>query len=175
MFDSFKSAWRQAVDNFWVEMEAGDSAVDARVRAGYRQIAAARSQVERLERDIEECRVARDHEHEQAQVCSRREQMARQIGDVETARVATDFRVRHEERAGVLARKLEALQAEHALCRRDLAEMERAMAVAAGPLRPEIDDLNRHPNEPDFQTLERAARERAAAERLEELKRRHGG
>lgn len=174
MFENFKSAWRQAVDNFWTELD-GDSAIDARLRAGYRQISSARSQLERLERDIDECRSARDHELEQAEVCGRREQMARGIGDVDTAGIAADFRVRHQERGQVLARKLEALQAERALWRRDLVEMERAMATVAKPPDPQLDDLNRHPRESEFQNLEDAARERAAAERLEELKRRQGG
>jgi hypothetical protein len=172
MFDNFKQAWRQAVDNFWTELEGGEAG-DARVRALYREVANARNQLARLDREIGECRRGHGHEREQADVCARRERMARDIGDAETERVAAEYRARHEERAQVLARKLDALQAERALCQRDLGEMERGLA-AAGAVRPpdELDDLNRHPREADFQGLEEAERQRAAAERLEELKRR---
>lgn len=173
MFDNFKRAWRQAVDNFWTELEAGDTGGDARTRAIYREIARARNQVERLAREIESCRQSHAHEREQVDICIRRERMARDIGDTETARIASEYRARHAERADVLARKMDALRAEQALCRRDLADMERAL-VAAGmvPDDPAELDLDRHPREDDFRTLEDSARERAAAERLEELKRR---
>jgi hypothetical protein len=173
MFENFKHAWRQAVDNFWRELEADEPAGDARARAAYREVAVARKQIERLDREIGDCRRGREHEREQARVCARRERMARDIDDQETARIAAEYRVRHEERAAVLARKLDALRAEHRLCRRDLAEMEKAM-VALGPdlAVPELDDLSRHPREDEFRDLEDAARQRAAAERLDELRRR---
>jgi hypothetical protein len=38
--------------------------------------------------------------------------------------------LRHEERGQVLGRKLDALQAERALCQRDLEDMERGLASA---------------------------------------------
>jgi chromosome segregation ATPase len=176
MFESFKDAWKQAVDNFWHELEADDSGGDARVRTAYREVAAARKRLGRLEGDIDDCRRARDHEREQARVCARRAAMARQIHDEETARIASEYLTRHEERAAVLDRKLEALRAEHSLCRRDLAEMERVLlTLAPDPAVPELDDINRHPREDEFRDLETAARERAAAERLDELRRRHEG
>jgi hypothetical protein len=176
MFDSFKQAWRQAVDNFWTELEGAEAGGDARLRALYREIGNARNQLTRLDREIGECRRGHDHEREQADVCARRERMARDIGDGETARIAGEYRARHDERAQVLGRKLEALLAERALCVRDLGEMERGLA-AAGAVRPpdELEDLQRHPHETEFRGLEDAARERAAAERLEELKRRSQG
>lgn len=176
MFESFRSAWRQAVDNFWEELHGDETAGDRRARAMYAQVARARNELSRLEREISECARAREAERAEAEVCARRERMARRIGDVETASVAAEYRVRHEERAGVLGRKLEALVAEEALCRRDLREMEGALtSVADGARAVEIEDLNRHPREAEFQDLERAARDRTAAERLEELKRRSEG
>lgn len=175
MFENIKHAWQQAVDNFWHELEAGESGGDARVRTAYREIAAARNQIGRLDREIEECRRGRDHEREQARICSRREKLARDIDDQETARIAADYRARHEERAVVLDRKLDALHAEHALFQRDLADMERALGtLAATAGDPDLDDLNRHPREEEFRGLEEAERARAAAERLEELRRRSG-
>jgi hypothetical protein len=175
MFEQFKQAWRQAVDNFWTELDGAEGG-DARVRALYREVGNARNQLARLDREIADCRRSQAHEQEQADVCARRERMARGIGDAETERIAAEYRARHEERAQVLTRKLEALQAERALCQRDLGEMERGLD-AAGAVRPpdELEDLNRHPHEADFQDLEAAERERAAARRLDELKRRSDG
>jgi hypothetical protein len=173
MFETFRNAWRQAVDNFWHEVQSDESSENARTRSMYTQVGAARNELGRLEREIADCRRAEEHERSEAQVCARRERLARDIGDEETARVAAEFRQRHEERAAVLARKLEVLVAERTLCRRDLDEMERALAAVrtAGPGL-ELEDLNRHPSEAEFRDLERARREQAAAERLEELKRR---
>ena len=119
-------------------------------------------------------------EYEATQVLDERERMAREIGDLETARGAGAYGARHRERAGVLERKLEALEAERTLCRRDLDEMERALQdgrVAPPPGArgiPDPEDLDRHPAEGEFRNLEDAGRDRAAAERLEELKRRMG-
>jgi ABC-type phosphate transport system auxiliary subunit len=173
MFENMKRAWHQAVDNFWHELEGGEAGDDARTRAAYREVAAARNQMARLEREISECGRGRDHEREQARVCERREKLARDIDDHETARIAAEYRARHLERALVLDRKLEALHAERTLFQRDVVEMERALATLAADMGvPELDDLNRHPREDEFRTLEEAERARAAAERLEELRRR---
>lgn len=173
MFENFRRAWREAVDNFWRELEAEGAGPEARAKAVYREVATARNQLGRLDREIDETRQRLEHERAQVDVCVRRERMAREIGDDETARVAAEYRQRHQERAEVLGRKLEALDAERALCRRDLSEMERALASAGPAPEPAIlDDLNRHPREDEFRDLEDAERERAAAERLEELKRR---
>jgi hypothetical protein len=176
VFDSFRDAWRQAVANFWHEMHAEEVQGDARVRSMYGEVSRARNEMNRLEREIAECRRIRDAERAEADVCARRERMARDIGDVDTASIAADYRARHDERAAVLGRKLEALLAEHGLCQRDLVAMERALAeVGDGTGAAGLDDLDRHPREAEFQNLERAARDRQAAERLEELKRRGQG
>lgn len=171
MFGEFRRAWREAVDNFWHELEADTAPGEGAV---YRQVAEARNQLERLDRQIAEARHREKEERREAEVCRRRERMAREIGDDETAGLAGDFAARHAERADVLGRKAEALEAERALCRRDLTEMERALQsgrVASDP-RPELEDLNRHPSEGAFRDLEDNHRSRSAAERLEELKRR---
>lgn len=171
MFDEFKRAWRQAVDNFWHELELDQP--DA--RGVYREVARARTQLEELESDIGATGQRLAEEEEQVEACARRERMARSIGDDETARIAAEYGDRHRERAAVLGRKLDALRAERRLCVRDLKEMERALQegrVAAA--RQELEDLNRHPHEHEFRNLEEAERARSAEERLEEIKRRMG-
>ncbi len=169
-----RRAWREAVDNFWREMAAGPAG-DAG-HGVYRQVAGARSQIEHLDRDIGDARLRLQEERKQAEACDRRERLARDIDDGETARIAAEYGERHRERAGVLERKIEALAAERDLCRRDLDEMERALQEGRIPeeIRPELDDLNAHPREPEFRNLEDAERGRSADTRLEDLKRRMG-
>lgn len=172
MFREFKRAWRQAVDNFWQELEA-DSAEGS--GAAYREVARVRNQMDELEDEITDTRQRLTHELEQVKVCIRRARMAEDIGDTETARVAVEYRDRHQERASVLERKLEALEAEHRLCRRDLDEMEQALQEGrAQSARAELDDLDRHPDEHEFRDLEESERAQSAEERLEELKKRMG-
>lgn len=172
MFEDFRRAWHQAVDNFWREVGAEG---DGRPDAVYREVGRARTQLDRLDAEVGETRSRLRSERDQADVCDRRERMAREIGDAETARVAAEYGARHRERAAVLARKLEALEAERTLCRRDLDEMEDALqdGRVAGA-RAELEDLNRHPAEEQFRDLENSSRDRTAAERLEELKRQMG-
>lgn len=161
------------MDNFWEELEAVDP--EGKARGVYQEVARARTQLAELDGAIGDTRQRLAHEREQVDVCVRRERMARDIGDAETARIAAEYRDRHQERAGVLQRKLEALEAERGLCRRDLSDMERALqARGVTAPRPELDDLNRHPSEAEFRNLEDADRSRAADERLAELKRRMG-
>ena len=176
MFRDFKNAWRQAVDNFWRELEADGATAAEQARGVYREVAKARAQLDALTVEIGDAKQRLEAEREQIRVCERRERLASGIGDHETARIAAEYRARHQERADVLARKLEVLEAERGLCRRDLGEMERALQErgVGEPVRPELDDLNRHPREDEFRNLEDVDRSRSAEERLEELKRRMG-
>lgn len=172
MFREFKRAWKETVDNFWAELEA-DSAGEA--GAAYRQVARVRNQLDELEDAISETHQRLAQESEQVKVCVRRERMARDIGDDETAEVAVEYRARHQERASVLEKKLDALEAERRLCRRDLDEMEKALqAGRVEAAQMELGDLNRHPREDEFRDLEESERSQSAEERLEELKRRMG-
>lgn len=171
MFREFKRAWKQAVDNFWAELEADGSGGGG--EAAYREVARVRNQLDDLDGAIAETRQRLGHETEQVEVCVRRARMAEKIGDAETARVAVEYGERHQERAAVLERKLEALEAEQRLCRRDLDEMEKALQDGrVQSARAELDDLNRHPSEDAFRNLEESAKAQTAAERLEELKKR---
>lgn len=172
VFDEFRRAWRQAVANFWHELE---SEADDRDRGVYREVARVRNQLAELDDAIAATRQRLTEETEQVEACARREQLARNIGDLETARVAAEYRDRHQERADVLRRKADALEAERGLCARDLREMERALqAGRVAAARAEVDDLDRHPREGEFRNLEEADRHRSAEERLEEMKRRMG-
>ena len=172
MFEDFRRAWREAVANFWLEVRADE---DGNARAVYREVARARTQLEELDAGIADAARRMREEREQAAVCRRRERMAADIGDSETARVAAMYATRHLERAAVLERKVEALEAERRLCRRDLAEMERVLQDGrVGSGSSSVEDLDLDPAEADFRNLEDASRDRAAAERLEDLKRRMG-
>lgn len=117
----------------------------------------------------------------------RRGRLAAEIQDQETVQVAERFAAKHRERAGVLERKLAAQREELALAERELTEMQGQLKSvdrgapaggtssteqawndlqAAGGARPEV-DLQRELLKHD---IDRAARERAADEQLDLLK-----
>jgi hypothetical protein len=178
MFDDWKSAWRQAVENFRRELGEEDvdgRRVDARTITMRRELTTVREAFARIEAELVRARRDAAAERESESVCRRREGLARKIGDDETVRIAVEYAERHAEHANVLERKVEVLVAERDLVHRDLDEMEKLVAeraekVAAG--RSPADVLGQQREDRDFGRLEREARERAAAERLEELKRR---
>jgi hypothetical protein len=185
MFEDWKKAWRDAVENFRREMtESADdaSAAATHVRAMRREVATARGALERLQSEIVAARKDAAAEREGEEVCRRREKLAANIGDDETVRIAVEFAERHAKRAEVLERKVVVLTAEHALLAQDLQSMEQivqAQPAAANvtdggpqPRRPDLPDEERERENRDFGRLEREARERAAEDRLEELKRR---
>jgi hypothetical protein len=175
MFEDWKQAWREAVENFRRELddsEAGGN-VSAHIRAMRRDIASVRGALGKLDAEVSQARRDAVTEREAEEVCRRREGLARNVGDEETVRIAVTFATRHAERAGILERKVEVLLAERGVLARDLAGMEEALAAQPEPLAtpPEPDALERRERtNQDFGKLEREARERAAAERLEELK-----
>jgi hypothetical protein len=183
MFNDWKQAWQQAVENFQREMTDGASGTGPSVRAMEREIVSARGALAKLDDEIRRTDRAAAAEREGEDVCRRREALAREAADEETVRVAAEFAARHAQRAAVLTRKLAVLQEERDLLARDVDEMQRVIATAApataGPAAPRErmsptrdEDAAR---DREFSNLERDARERAAAERLEELKRRMQG
>lgn len=119
----------------------------------------------------------------------RRGRLAAEIQDQETVQVAERFAAKHRERAGVLERKLSAQRDELALAERELSEMQGQLKTAdlgatppvggassteqawrdlqaAGGARPDVDlqqELLKH-------DIDRVARERAADEQLDLLK-----
>lgn len=177
MFEDLKTAWRQAVENFWRELQ-GDAATAAGQAPGMRrEIEHARSDLTRLEKQIEGAVQRAESERGEAATARRRQDMARRIGDEETARIAGEYAVKHEEYAGVLERKVDVLRAERDLWRRDLIAMQDALrrresALGEGPGASETLDEEQERDEREFSRLEHSERMRTAEERLEELKRR---
>jgi len=188
MIDRWKRAWREAVANFWRELDRRDEPSDptARTAAMRRDIGAAKAEYDRIRAELQRARRHLDEEREAERQCLRRQALASEIGDEETARIAAEFAARHAERARVLEQKVLAFEAEADLLRRDLDRMESALrdvetatrelggafgaridpgSAAAAP--DDEDDV-------DFRRMEKAARERAAEQRLQELKRKMG-
>ncbi|HUF70183.1 MAG TPA: hypothetical protein VMM79_16165 [Longimicrobiales bacterium] len=180
MFNDWKQAWREAVDNFRRELSGDEGTADSRTRAMQREFSSAQSAMDKLDGEIRRTRREAGEERENEQICRRREEMAKKIDDEETIRIAAEFAIRHAERAAILERKVEVLVQERQLVERDLDSMKQVLAER-GVSRP---GLNAEPKQElreifeererenrDFSRLEREERERAAAERLEELKR----
>ena len=121
----------------------------------------------------------------------RRKGLAAGINDSETVALAEKYETHHAERAAVLARKLEAQEAELAIAERDVAQMTEELrlamagiggsaAGAAASVAAEVDDVTdggAHVAE-EIDALGRAAKRSArdadADARLAELKRRMG-
>jgi hypothetical protein len=122
----------------------------------------------------------------------RRGRLAAEIQDQETVQIAERFAARHRERAGVLERKRAAQREELALAERDLGDMQTQLKAAerdrpaatgtrsteqawrdlqaAGGARPDV-DLQGELLKAD---MDRAAREQAADEQLDLLKKKLG-
>lgn len=189
MFDDWKQAWRQAVENFQREAGGGSSGAPPRIRAMERELTSVSGTLGKLDDEIRRTKRDVTREREAEAVCRRREVLARDVNDDETVRIAGEFAQRHAERAAVLERKIAVLEDERTLLARDVADMRATLAhLSPLPASPGVagqggaergdadgaapgsarDDTGTH----EFNRMERAARERAAEERLEELKRR---
>ncbi|HSJ07553.1 MAG TPA: hypothetical protein VK936_12685 [Longimicrobiales bacterium] len=184
MLDDWKTAWREAVENFRREVHEGTPGSPPRVRAMEREVISAAGALAKLDDEIRRTRREAATEAESLEVCRRREAMAREVDDAETVRVAAQFAARHAERQDLLRRKVGVLEEERTLLARDIESM-RAMIAEAAPVagssagtvgegqgRFAPDAGAQHDRE--FSRMERDARERAADQRLEELKRRMG-
>jgi len=130
VFDRLRDAFRAALDAAAppgdlrdLTRQMRDAVIEAKVAV--RELQEARSRTEQ-ELALERQRLA-DAE--------RRGRLASEIQDQETVEVAARFVKRHQERVGVLDRKLAAQADELALAERDLAEMQ-AQLTAAGKSRP---------------------------------------
>lgn len=188
MFDDWKQAWRQAVENFQREAGGGSTGAPPRIRAMERELTSVNGALGKLDDEIRRTQRDVTREREAEQVCRRREALARDVNDEETVRIAAEFAERHAERAAVLDRKITVLVDERALLARDVAGMretlsrispsaaergvagpgsERGVADGGAPGSTQDEAGTR-----EFNRMEREVRDRAAEERLEELKRR---
>lgn len=177
MFDEWKKAWQQAVDNFERELDAPDEdfgSASQRASAMRRDLAAARAALGRLEADLAQTRKDVQTEEESGQTALRRAEMAERIGDADTVRIAREFADRHAHRAAILRRKVEVLTDELAMRSEELALMEQHAAAELEQIsaRQEDDLLQREKQDADFRRLERERKEKEAEVRLEELKKR---
>lgn len=178
----WRETWRETVESFLRELRADEvggaaGAEDPAVRA----VAAARAESAVIERELHRVADRLAEEEAAAGVCRRRRQLAERIGDTDTATIAARFQHRHEERAALLRRKGDLLRDERALAHIELDELMELMRTLAvdpagpadrgdparesAPARVDVDSAG-------FRELDERRRERAAAERLEEMKRR---
>jgi hypothetical protein len=177
MFDDWKRAWQQAVENFQREISDEDPVAGlAQVGAMRRDLTAARHALEQLGTEVARAREECAQEENREQVSRRRGDMAAAIGDETTVKIAAEWAERHAQRAQILRQKADVLARELAMRNEDLQrmqtqlnEVQSQLGTAASskpsatvPPKRERDKLDR-----DFSRLER---ERAAQARLDELK-----
>jgi hypothetical protein len=164
----------------------GDPGSVARMREA---VIEARVAVDKMRDGVRVTEAELTHERQQLSDAERRGRLAGEIGDAETVTVARHFAAKHAERVAVLEKKLAAQRDEAALAEREVAEMTeqlksaerdriareasgRVAAARAGMGEPSAPDAAE--DEVLKTRLDRAAREAAAAEQLEALKRKMG-
>lgn len=141
-------------------------------------LARMREQIGATERELEA-------ERRQLMDAERRGRLAGEIGDQETVAVAQHFAGKHASRVGVLERKLDAQRDELALAEHELADMteqlkaaerHRGASQAAGRVAAAQAGIGPADAEDELvkSRLDRAAREAAAEQQLEALKRKLG-
>ncbi len=148
-------------------------------------LVAARAALTRMQEQLRVTEQELENERRQLVDAERRGRLAGKIGDQETVAVAQRFAARHAERVGVLERKLGAQRDEVVMVERELAEMteqlksaegdrvaqdatDRVAAAKAGMTALDAED------ELVKARLDRAAREAAAEQQLEALKKKMG-
>ena len=163
----------------------GDPGSVARMREA---VIEARVAVDKMRDGVRVTEGELSHERQQLTDAERRGRLAGEIGDAETVSVARHFAAKHAERVAVLEKKLAAQRDEAALAEREVSEMTeqlksaerdriareasaRVAAARAGMGGAPVDGAE---DERLKMHLDRAAREAAAAEQLEALKRKMG-
>lgn len=187
MFERLRAALQAA-------LEAATPPPDLREIAGRMQEAViqAKAGVSAMREALAQAEGELAHARAEVETTTRRRDLAAGIQDAETVDVADKYLARQQERSAVLERKVAAQREELALAERDLGEMQAqlvdatkhravheadrstdaawASLGAAGMDRPGV-DLE---HEQLRAQLDRAAREAAADQKLEELKKRMG-
>jgi hypothetical protein len=188
MFDSFRQSLRELMDRATPPEER---------RAGLARmkqtLVTARMGLDDLRGGVQVTRQRLESEQRELETMRRRKGLAAGINDAQTVALAEKYEAHHAERVAVLARKLEAQEAELAIAERDVAEMTAELRNAVAGIGPsaggasaaaaaaaeadavvnegqgvadEIDALGR--------AAKRSARDADAEARLAELKRRMG-
>lgn len=185
MFERLRDALRAALDAATPPGNLRDLAHQMR-----EAVVDAKVAVEEIRGAVMRTEVELAAERQRLADAERRGRLAGEIQDQETVQVAERFAAKHRERAGVLERKLSAQREELALAERELGEMQVQLKSAdrgvpggveggtssteqawrdlqaAGGTRPDFDlqqELLKH-------DIDRTARERAADEQLDLLK-----
>jgi hypothetical protein len=126
MFDSFRKALSDLMDRATPPEER---------RAGLARmkqtLVAARMGLDDLRAGIAATRRRLDAEQREVETMRRRKGLAAGIHDIETVALAEKYEAHHVERAGVLARKLDAQEAELAMAEREVTEMTAELRRAA--------------------------------------------
>jgi phage shock protein A len=114
MLESLREAFRQALDNFYAELNRDrvPEAADGLLRAMKAELIELGKQTADLEKELGGVEHEARQEHEAAKTCIRREEMAKRIGDGDTASVAREFAKRHLRRYEILSEKTEVLRQE---------------------------------------------------------------
>ena len=147
-------------------------------------LAAARASVTRMREQLRAAEAELEQERRQLADTERRGRLAAEIGDQETVAVAQRFSAKHAARVAVLERKVAVQRDEAVMVERELAEMTEQLKQAEGSR--VAQDATEHvarakagmsavdDDEVARLHLDRAAREAAAAEQLEALKKKMG-
>jgi hypothetical protein len=147
-------------------------------------VAAARASLTRMQEQLRATETELEQERRQLADVERRGRLAAEIGDQETVAVAQRFSAKHTERVGVLERKAAVQRDEAVMVERELADMTEQLKQAGGTRVAE--DATEHvarakagmsavdEDEVAKLHLDRAAREAAAEEQLEALKKKMG-
>lgn len=125
MFEKLRNAFREAVDNFYEELNRDQvpEAVDKLLKGMRDELTDARLQIGDLEKQIRTTLAQAEKEKKEAATARRRGKMAEEIGDAETARVANEYADKHAERRRLLERKAVALKEELDFREREYEEM----------------------------------------------------
>jgi hypothetical protein len=118
MFESLKDAIQDLLHG---RVAAGDRR--AVINEMKRALARARLGVEDLRAGVEQTRQRLGVEQEQLTTVLRRKALAERINDAETVALAVKYEQQHGERVTVLARKLDAQEAEALLAEKELSDM----------------------------------------------------
>ena len=114
MFEKLRNAFREAVDNFYEELNRDHvpETVDKLLKGMRDELADTKVQIRSLEEQIRKTLAQAEAQKKEAATARRRGEMAEKIGDEETAKVAREFADKHAERQGLLERKAVALKGE---------------------------------------------------------------